>query len=71
MRQHRIQFWWWVVERLRVNARGQEISVELTKFPTWVVANFMPGDAGAFTEAHGRVDVIITTQTFGAKIFPF
>lgn len=42
--------------------------MELTKFPTWVVASFVPGDAVAFTEAHGHVDVINRSDVWRQNI---
>lgn len=58
MRQQRFQLCWWIVEQIRMNARGEDVSMELTEFSIWAVASFTPGDAVPIVEAHVCIDVI-------------
>lgn len=58
MRQQRFQLCWWIVEQIRMSARGEDVSMELTEFSIWVVASFTPGDAVPIVEAHVCIDVI-------------
>ena len=55
MRQQRIQLCWWIVEQIRMSARGEDVSME---FSVWVVASFTPGDAVPIAEARVCIDVI-------------